>query len=135
MALGAGFGGKIMKTGRRRSLLWLSFVGLFGVGLNLAGITRFYIMLIGRFILGFCNGLFGATVPRYIEEYLPLSYYTVGAVIFCVGQNFGTSLGMYDGLLLPREYNNPDYMQQLADYTGWRFIFGFPLFLFAILIF
>lgn len=111
MAFGAGFGGKIMKAGRRRALLWFFFVGAVGVSLSLIGITKFYFMLAGRFILGFCNGLIGATVPRYIEEYVPLSYYTLVAVLFCVGQNFGTSLGMFDGLLLPHEYNNPNYVQ------------------------
>lgn len=133
MALGAGIGGKLMQFGRRRALLLISVIGVIGVSLGLISITAFYVLLLGRFTSGFCNGLFGATLPRYIEEYLPLNYYTIGALIFVVSQNIGSCLGMYDGLFLPREYNNPDYHQQLVDYSDWRYIFGFPLLLFTIL--
>ena len=109
MAIGAGVGGKLMQFGRRRALLLISAIGVIGVSIGLINITAFYVLIFGRITLGFCTGLFGATLPRYIEEYLPLSYYTIGALIFVVSQNVGSCLGMYDGLFLPREYNNSDY--------------------------
>lgn len=134
MAVGSGIGGKLMQFGRRRALLIISVCGVIGVSLALVSITAFYVLMLGRFMYGVCSGLFGATLPRYIEEYLPLDYYTIGALVFVVSQNIGSCLGMYDGLLLPREYNNPDYHQQLVDYSDWRYIFGFPFLLFTILI-
>ena len=56
--------------------------GMFGVSLTLISIKRFYVLLLGRIIFGLCNGVTGVTVPRFVEEYLPLEYYTIGVMIF-----------------------------------------------------
>jgi MFS family permease len=116
MAAGAGVGGKAMQFGRRKAILLVSFIGVIGVLMSLISITNFGLMLTGRLIFGFSNGLIEATVPRYIEEYLPLDYYTFGMLILIISKNVGSALAMYDGLLLPTEYNNPDYIQELAQF-------------------
>jgi MFS family permease len=103
MAIGAGFGGWIMQSGRRRSILIICTIGGLGVSMTLVSITRFKLLLCGRLIAGFCDGVLAATVPRYIEEYLPLSYYTLGSLIFTCSANAGSLIALFDGLVLPHE--------------------------------
>ena len=83
------------------------------MSLTLISITSFYVLLVGRLIYGFCDGITGATVPRFVEEYLPIQYYTIGTVIFVFSQNTGTFLAMFDALILPRE-KDPNYDILLA---------------------
>ena len=107
--------------------------GMFGVSLTLISIKRFYVLLLGRIIFGLCNGVTGVTVPRFVEEYLPLEYYTIGVMIFVFSQATGSLISMFDALILPRE-QDPNYDQLLAENTDWRIIFGFPLLLYFFLL-
>ena len=99
--------------------------------MTLVSITSFKLLISGRIIAGFCDGVLAATVPRYIEEYLPLSYYTIGSLIFTCSANAGSLIALFDGLVLPHE-KGLNYYQELADYDSWRYIFGLPLALYFI---
>jgi MFS family permease len=132
-SIGAGLGGKLMQFGRRRALFIICVAGMVGVLLTLISIKRFYVLLLGRIIFGLCNGVTGATVPRFIEEYLPLEYYTIGVMVFVFSQATGSLISMFDALILPRE-KDPNYDQLLAENTDWRYIFGFPLLLYFFLL-
>ena len=72
MAIGAFCGGKIIPFGRRLSMILTSLIGSAGVGLTM--IQNFYVLLVGRVILGFTSGSQGVIVVRMINEYVPATY-------------------------------------------------------------
>ena len=55
--------------GRRFSMIVTSLIGSAGVGLTM--IENFYVLLLGRVVLGFTSGSQGVIVVRMINEFVP----------------------------------------------------------------
>lgn len=71
-ALGSIFGGKLADFfGRRRYLLWLSFI--FFIGALLSAVSpNITLLLIARFLLGYAVGGASVTAPTFISEVAPM---------------------------------------------------------------
>ncbi len=65
LMVGSYFAGVLMKSGRRRVLILAAIIGSIGAGITI--IQRFYAIIIGRLIYGFCCGLIAITLPRVME--------------------------------------------------------------------
>ena len=70
LAAGSMFGGKIIQIGRRRTMLMMNLVGMFGVTMTL--FENLYMLLLGRVIYGIAVGVQSVCMPRYLEEYIPI---------------------------------------------------------------
>ena len=84
---GALISAQLMKAGRRRALLIACALGL--VGVTVTARLDYFTILLGRFMFGTSAGIMAVTIPRFIEETTPASYFDrVGAfwkVSFAVG--------------------------------------------------
>ena len=123
MVLGCTFGalagGELMKLGRRRVQFINIFVGLIGTGIT--AVFSYPTILVGRFLYGFSAGSFSCTLPRFIEEVIPLHIYDTLATVFYFSQTAGTLAAYFLGEILP----NDD--EALKNTPRWRvFYFYFP---------
>ena len=100
MAIGAGSAGQMIPFGRRLSMIMTSLVGITGVSLTM--IENFYILLIGRVLLGFAAGSQGAIAIRMIGEYVPPDMRKYGVGIYMVFSNFSSLIALFGGLILPK---------------------------------
>ena len=128
LALGATSGGKIIGIGRRRTLFLCCAVGMIGVGITL--IENFWLMIVGRTLLGLACGLQTVVTPRYIEEYIPIQVYTPCFMTYYVSQNLGNLIALFSGLILPPD---SDEKALIASNT-WYFIYAFPLVWYSIMV-
>ena len=110
-------------------MILTSLIGCAGVGLTM--IENFYVLLLGRIILGFTSGSQGVIVVRMINEYVPAAYLSLCFGIFVASQNFGAAVALFSGLILPKETEE----KQLEENETWRLIFGFPLVYYALILF
>lgn len=120
MAIGAFSAGKIMPYGRRKSMIWLSVLGIIGCGITL--IQNFYVFNLGRFIYGVANGAQAGVVIRMINEYMPLRWRPTCVGMFSTSQNFASLLAMFSAFILP----DNDDKQGLEDNKTWRIILALP---------
>lgn len=100
VAIGAIFGGKIIASGRRRTIFTYNVVSILGSLISL--VPNLYAIVIGRLIFGFGAGVLVTACPKIVEETVPAHYMDYGfgistnlAINTCVMINFLV------GLLLP----------------------------------
>jgi MFS family permease len=71
--LGLTVGGPVaawpMQFGRKNIIIGLGFVCLLGASITL--IADVWCIIIGRFLIGFCSGIFLAVGPRMMDESVP----------------------------------------------------------------
>ena len=115
--------------GRRLSMILTSLVGVVGVSLTM--IFNFYILLVGRVLLGFAAGSQGAIAIRMIGEYLPKHMRRYGVGIFMVFSNFSSLIALFSGLILPKNTDT----EALKDNKTWRIIFAVPYIFYVALLF
>lgn len=127
MAVGSMLAGKLIPAGRRLTLLLTSLIGSIGVGITM--IEEFYLLLLGRLILGYAAGVYGAVVVRMINENVPPSWLSASMGVFTATQMFGSFIALISGLVLPNQEN----YQELLDNQSWRIIFALPLVSFTII--
>ena len=75
VAIGSLCAGPIAKLGRLRGILYTNIGVYIGIGLSIVPTfytDLFYVLYIGRFILGFATGCFCIFCPKYINETSPL---------------------------------------------------------------
>lgn len=70
MTIGAGTSSVIMKIGRRKSMFICLAIGLVGNLLTI-DITRFWLIVFGRFLFGLSAGLYSSIVPKMFSETIP----------------------------------------------------------------
>ena len=128
LTIGAFSAGKIIAIGRRRTLLMCCLIGSTGIGITL--IENFYMMILGRTILGFACGIQTVATPRYIEEYVPVHVYSACVGTYCFSQNLGNLFATFSGLLLPPD-TDP---QRLIESNMWYFIFAFNFVFYGIMV-
>ena len=115
--------------GRRLSMILTSLVGIAGVSLTM--IFNFYILLVGRVLLGFAAGSQGAIAIRMIGEYLPKHMKRYGVGIFMVFSNLSSLIALFSGLILPKNTDT----EALKDNKTWRIIFAVPYIFYTALLF
>ena len=118
---GAFFAGKFASSyGRRKSFI-ISDVIAFG-GLICSIFAELPIMLVGRFISGFCVGLNSVLVPLYINEVSPIS---VKGIMGSMNQIF-ICLGILIAYAMGYELPYPFIGYNIPANNIWRIIFFFP---------
>ena len=68
-ALGALYGGHIIKYGRRNAIIYYSIWGIIGSGISV--VNEFYTICLGRLIYGFSSSILIVTASKYLEETIP----------------------------------------------------------------
>lgn len=120
VAIGSMFGGPIIIEGRRRGIFIMSAVMLVGITMTL--IENYPSMVIGRFITGFCAGIFQMCNIKAVQETVPIKYTGFYGSFSGAFLAFGCGLAVFiGGVSLPIE--KEDYA---ADQM-WRLTYGFPL--------
>ena len=129
MMVGALGGGHLMKKGRRRALLIACAIGIFGISITAR--LDFITILFGRLIFGTSTGIMATTIPRFIEETTPSSYFDRVASIWKISMALGSLNAYCLGYILP--YNQD--VQALKETDRWLIIyFWFPLILYVCMI-
>jgi MFS family permease len=80
IALGSIFGGDFVKKGRRSTIVAFNIYGLIGSAMSIY--LNFWVICLGRMILGFCCGVILCVTPKALDEVLPSKLIDMG---------FGTS--------------------------------------------
>ena len=125
MASGAMIGGKIIRIGRRRTMMIMNLVGIFGVAMTL--VQDIWMLLLGRVIYGLAVGICSVCLPRYVEEYVPLSRYSLCIALYAFSMNVGSLFALCSAIILPKD---TDTQALLDDQVSWRCINGIPIPLF-----
>ena len=69
IALGSIFGGDFVKQGRRSTIITFNIIGLVGSALSI--VLNFWVICLGRLILGFTCGVLLCATPKALDEVLP----------------------------------------------------------------
>lgn len=118
-ALGAFLSGLMTnKYGRRKSLIYIDFIGMLGCIFTLFQNTL--AIMAGRFFVGFALGGFTSVARVYMAEMSPIRVKGNTMAIIDVFEMFGVSIAYLTGLGL----NNPKF--GYSSYW-WRFMFGLSL--------
>jgi len=80
IALGSIYGGDFVKQGRRSTLVLFNVVGLVGSALSI--VLNFWVICLGRMVLGFSCGVLLCATPKCLDEVLPS---------YLIDNGFGTS--------------------------------------------
>ena len=119
--ISAAFTGGWIKSGRRRVLIILSFVGIIGAAITL--IQNFYAILIGRLFYGFSVGMISITMPRYMEENVPNNLVGFFGGLYCLSFAIATLIAYAMAVILP-----PDTDEEALKAThGTQVVFGLPI--------
>ena len=110
-------------------MIMTSLVGITGVSLTM--IENFYILLVGRVLLGFAAGSQGAIAIRMIGEYVPPDMKKYGVGIFMVFSNLSSLIALFSGLILPKNSDT----EALEENKTWRIIFAVPYLFYISLLF
>jgi MFS family permease len=121
-ALGAFSGGKAMRIGRRRMLMYAMALAMSG---NLLSIyLNEYTLTVAKFLFGLGVGLYCPIIPKYIEETVPAHLFEPMIASYLLAQAVGTMCSYFLGALLP---DNKD-KAALATTNTWLYPFViFPL--------
>lgn len=127
---GASTGGRLIPKGRRFTVFISAALGI--VGCSLTVWKNKYLIIIGRIIYGMSSGCLAAAINRYVDEYIPLKWFSSVAPIYSVGLNIGTLTATFTAAILPN--TDTDSVEVLENNQTWRYIFGFPIILNFLLI-
>ena len=109
-----------MKGGRRKSIIWLSILSIFGIVPTL--FLNVWAIIIGKFVYGFSASVIIVASSLYLQETVPVEK----SATFDFTTNFGVILGvtidLVVGLGLPTSAEG-----RMNDHTYWRAIVGVPL--------
>ena len=117
---GSLFGSQFAEFGRRRAFLSFNLLLIVGCGIQLIGTTL--ALCVGRFLYGFCAGIYSVLVPLFIFEIAPEKQRgSLGALneLLIV---FGVFVGYLVGFGVPTP-GSPE--EASSDY--WRFAFSLPI--------
>ena len=69
MTFGAVFGGVLMKTGRRKFIIYSTLLIILSVCMCIP--LNYYLIILGRLFFGVGTGFLSVVVPKYVHEILP----------------------------------------------------------------
>jgi SP family sugar:H+ symporter-like MFS transporter len=120
-AIGAFYGGKVIKIGRRKAAIYISIVATLVVIPTL--FLEFWTICFFKFLWGCCCGMFGVMTARMIEETFPFHLSSVGGCMTNTSYGLGAMISIVLGLVLPGDHQT----EELKKTEMWRVIFGFPM--------
>ena len=104
-------------------------IGIVGCGLTM--IKSITLLCVGRVIYGYAGGIISVAANRMVDEYVPLQLFSTCSPVFSFALNIGTLIATFSAAILPSD--GADH-ETLAANESWRYIFGFPIVLFFIVI-
>ena len=113
-------GGMFITRGRRPCLILFNVFG--AVAVTLTMFLDLKMIVLGRFLFGFCCGVFSVAGPKMLDETVPIhlnSSFGTATNTFLSG---GIMVALLLGALLPAD---DDIEAQKID-GNWRIIYGFP---------
>ncbi|KAJ0402795.1 hypothetical protein ATCC90586_004892 [Pythium insidiosum] len=105
------------QLGRKKALLVDSFLFIIA-GAIMALAPNIYVLIAGRFLVGFAAGTVSVVVPLYLGELAPPNLR--GAL--GTGYQFGVVIGILAAALLAFGFSTPS---DGLEHPGWRFMMGF----------
>jgi MFS family permease len=117
---GSLFGGKLIIFGRRKCLLLFNMVGILTIFLTV--FENVWLIIFGRFLFGFCGGVFTVAGPKMIEETVPAHLLAIFGPVTNMAINLGSMIAILLAVGLPDAGSSEEYGDNF-----WRFIFGFPI--------
>ena len=94
------------------------------VGCAITTVKTEYCLLIGRVLYGYASGVLSSATNRMVDEYVPLKLFSTLSPVFSFFLNIGTLLATFSASILPPDDSDKEV---LADCQTWRYIFGFPI--------
>jgi len=113
-------GGRFIQGGRRNALIIFNFLGAIAVTFTM--FLSLPMIIIGRYLFGFCCGVFSVAGPKMLDETVPIHL----SSSFGTATNTFLSGGIMVALLLGAGLPDDDDLEgQKAD-GFWRVLYGFP---------
>jgi len=109
-------GGKLIQNGRRTAII--QFNVLAAVAVSLTMFLNLPMIVIGRFLFGFCCGVFSVAGPKMLDETVPISL----SSSFGTASNSFLSCGIMIALLLGVGLPDQDDIEAQKDDGFWRVI-------------
>ena len=100
-----------------------NFIGIIGV--SLCAVANVYALCSGRLIFGFASGMFLVTVPKMIEETVPVNLVGTYGSATTVSISLGSLIAIMLSSSIPEDSKTSD----LQKNQQWRAIMLFPLIL------
>lgn len=122
VAVGCVCGGSLIANGRKRMITIFTFVQV--IGSVLAMIPNTWVIMVGRFIYGFCSGIFAVAGPKILNETVPAHLLDFG---FGCSTNIVINLFVLISMLLG--IGMPTDQDKLATTHYWQVVYGVPLIL------
>jgi MFS family permease len=113
-------GGKFIQKGRRPAIIIFNIFAAISVTITLFLDVK--AIIIGRFLFGFCCGVFSVAGPKMLDETVPTQYNSAFGTATNSCMSCGIMTALLLGALLPED---DDLEAQLKD-NNWRIIYGFP---------
>jgi len=104
-------------------------IGIVGCGLTM--IKSVTLLCVGRVIYGYAGGIISVAANRMVDEYVPLQLFSTYSPIFSFSLNVGSLIATFSAVVLPKDKATHE---ELAANESWRYIFGFPIVFFVIVI-
>lgn len=100
-AIGAFFGGRLIKIGRRRAAMIVSIAAILVVLPTL--IKSFWLICFFKMLWGFACGIQGVITARMIEETFPYHLSSIGGCMTNISYGLGAMISIVLGLALPAD--------------------------------
>lgn len=123
-------GGKFITRGRRPVLIIFNVFA--AIATTLTMFFNLWTIVIGRYLFGFCCGVFSVAGPKMLDETVPVHLHSIFGTATNSFMSGGIMIALLLGVLLPDEiltdsegkdsYN----IAGLKADTNWRVIYGFP---------
>jgi len=113
-------GGKFITKGRRPAIMLFNVFAAASTALTM--ILNFPIIVIGRFLFGFCCGVFSVAGPKMLDESIPIHLSSSFGTASNSFLSFGIMIALLLGVFLPED----DDQVGMENDGNWRIIYGFP---------
>ena len=121
LMVAAGLTGTLIKSGRRRVLIWSAYIGI--VGSLVCLYENFYVIILGKMIYGFSVGLIAIGMPRVMEETVPGAMVGFYGGLYCLSFAAATLLAYMMAIFLPSDTDT----EALKETNMVQVVFGLPI--------
>lgn len=121
VVVGALIGGRIVSSGRRRSIILFNIIG--AVGSLASQHLALWSFCLGKFLQGSASGVFSVAGPKFLDETVPLRLTSIFGTVTNTFLSFGATLCLLLAVFLPDDDDTAG--QKVDEY--WRLTFGSPL--------
>jgi facilitated trehalose transporter len=113
-------GGKFIQKGRRLCIIIFNVFA--AISITLTMFLNLPMIIIGRYLFGFCCGVFSVAGPKMLDETVPIQL----SSSFGTATNTFLSAGIMIALLLGAGLPADDDIEGQKEDGFWRVLYGFP---------